>query len=176
MRLITRPITPPLSLLLAALTLCACVEQDPPGLLPIVQYEAPVNCYVDQEVIFDASASYDPDGEVVAWSFDFGDGSPALRGEEPVVSYAWSRPGIYWTSITVIDARGNKATELREIVVSRPEDADYLRCQSDRPFCPPYYSCNPQSFRCALDLIPCDDAQNTCPDDLRCDQGACEAP
>ena len=32
---------------------------------------------VNQEVLFDGSASRDPDGSIAAWVWDFGDGSSA---------------------------------------------------------------------------------------------------
>jgi hypothetical protein len=52
---------------------------------------------------FDGSRSYDPDGRVVGWSWDFGDGY-AAEGE--VVQHAYRRPGTYDVVLTVVDLMG----------------------------------------------------------------------
>lgn len=52
-------------------------------------------------VNFDASASYDPDGSIVDYAWDFGDGSPA--GSGVTTSHEYTDPGLYTVTLTVED-------------------------------------------------------------------------
>ncbi len=61
---------------------------------------SPPNPKVGRTVIFDASSSYDPDGFIICYNWDFGDGSVA-NGVNPTHSY--SSDGIYTVSLTVYD-------------------------------------------------------------------------
>jgi PKD repeat protein len=55
---------------------------------------------VNQEIAFNASISYDIDGEIIHWLWDFGDGS---ADSGPVVRYQYSKPGTYIVKLTVRD-------------------------------------------------------------------------
>ena len=57
----------------------------------------------EDQVSFDGSASYDPDGDALAYAWDFGDGSSGT-GAQPTHTYA--ADGTYTVSLTVTDARG----------------------------------------------------------------------
>ncbi len=178
--------TPLLLLLGVSATLMACVDPIEPGQLPQVSYTAPINAYANQTVIFDASASSDPEGPLAAYGFDFGDGTPALRITEPIVTHTYSRPGRYLTRVTVIDVVGNKFTELREISIVSRDQLDFLVCSAERPYCPPFYLCDPMAQRCQTDIDGdgiataededepgcTDDAQ--CPGDLICRESLCQ--
>lgn len=121
------------------------------GEAPVLEYRSPINAYAGQEVIFDASASYDPDGEIAWYSFDFGDGAQASRSPEPVASHTWSEAGRYTTRVTVIDDAGGKASEFREILIVERGTVAGLRCQESRPWCPAYLVCEQDTFRCVSD-------------------------
>jgi len=71
------------------------------------------------EVTFDGSKSSDPDGAVVAWTWDFGDGASGGGVRD---THVYSTPGVYAAWLTVTDSRGATATEAVEITVgeSRP--------------------------------------------------------
>jgi PKD repeat protein len=56
-----------------------------------------------EEVTLDASASYDPDGEVASWFWTLPDGSTS---EEPVVKVTLEQLGVYPTTLTVKDNEG----------------------------------------------------------------------
>jgi len=54
-------------------------------------------------VRFDASGSYDPDGSIVKYIWDFGDGA---SGTGKIVAHTYSRAGTYTVRLTVQDDRG----------------------------------------------------------------------
>lgn len=68
---------------------------------------------------FDASRSFDPDGDVVAYEWDFDDGS---REFEPIVSHRFTQPGAYVVTLTVTDDRGitGQATQVIAVGIATP--------------------------------------------------------
>jgi len=64
--------------------------------------------YVDEEVTFDASSSSDPDGSIVSYEWDFGDGSTD-SGE--TVTHKYSEQRDYTVILTVTDNDGAKDTD-----------------------------------------------------------------
>lgn len=64
--------------------------------------------YVDEEVTFDASASSDPDGSIVSYEWDYGDGSTG-SGETETHKYSEQRD--YTVILTVTDNDGAKDTD-----------------------------------------------------------------
>ena len=55
---------------------------------------------VGEEITFDGSKSFDTDGTIIKWYWDFGDGTSGI-GE--VANHVYSNPGIYDVILTVID-------------------------------------------------------------------------
>jgi len=71
-----------------------------------------------------AAASVDPDGEIVTYMWEFGDGAMA---EGPDVQYAWTTPGVKTVALTVTDNSGTpSATQSTQmaVVVSAAPTAD----------------------------------------------------
>lgn len=58
-------------------------------------------------VEFDASESYDPDGYIRSYEWDFGDSS---RGKGPKVTHTYRVAGTYTATLTITDNRGAQAT------------------------------------------------------------------
>ena len=56
-------------------------------------------------VSFDASSSYDPDGYIVNYTWEFGDGN-ATTESDPIKTYSYSSPGCYQVNLTVTDNDG----------------------------------------------------------------------
>ncbi len=77
----------------------------------------------DEEVVFDGSGSADPDGEIVAWRWDFGD---FTQGEGEVVRHVYdedSPPEGYRLTLTVVDSDGAEARDVATVVVrERPDN------------------------------------------------------
>ena len=72
--------------------------------LPDALFEyTPVKVFVNQNVNLNASLSYDPDGNIVAYNWDFGDGTNA-SGE--IVNHIYSSEGVYLVTLTVKDDTG----------------------------------------------------------------------
>lgn len=63
-------------------------------------------------VSFDCAGSRDPDGRIVAYHWDFGDGT-TLETDEPRAVHAYASPGAYPFELTAIDDLGLSATLLR---------------------------------------------------------------
>lgn len=77
---------------------------------------SPENPKAGQQVTFDASDSFDFDGEVVSYVWDFtGDGKPDASGE--TVTYTFPAPGAYDVTLTVTDNDGNTDSLTATIVV-----------------------------------------------------------
>ncbi len=73
------------------------------------------------EVTFDGSASSDPDGEALAFQWDFGDGTPAAVGAAPA-PHSYTTPGQYTAVLTVADLEGETATASAVITVRAAVD------------------------------------------------------
>jgi PKD repeat protein len=75
---------------------------------------SPTFPYVGQTVTFDASDSSDPDGTIVSYEWDFGDGS---TGADVLTSHTYESAGIFNVTLTVTDDLGATDTLQQEITV-----------------------------------------------------------
>ena len=69
---------------------------------------------IGQEILFDASASYDPDNDTLTYTWSFGDGSTASGVK---VRHSYSNIGTYIVSLTVRDGKGGEDTIYQTIEV-----------------------------------------------------------
>lgn len=69
------------------------------------------------EVTFDASASSDPDGSLVSYSWEFGDGGTATGVR---VTHTFDGAGVYEVELTVKDDRDGEATASDGVTVASP--------------------------------------------------------
>ena len=75
-----------------------------PNVLPVARATvSPGSGVLPTTFQFDGSASVDPDGILVDWAWDFGDGTPASG---PVVSHRYSARGSYTATLSVTDEDG----------------------------------------------------------------------
>jgi PKD repeat protein len=84
---------------------------------PVAAFQfGPPNPKVGDIVLFDASASFDPDGNIVSYEWDWGDGD--VHGFGRNQDHNFSAPGTYFVTLTVTDNVGIKSTATRAVVVS----------------------------------------------------------
>jgi len=77
----------------------------------------PENPLPGQTITFDASSSYDPDGEITSYKWDFGDGW-SFESETGTVTHSYSSAGDYTVTLTVRDNDGAINTSTMTIRVS----------------------------------------------------------
>ena len=77
----------------------------------------PANPVVDQEATFDASTSYDLDGEIVSYVWNFGDGS---TGEGKAIIHSYVTEGNYRVELTVFDNDGKSSSTSETVTVVKP--------------------------------------------------------
>jgi subtilisin family serine protease/PKD repeat protein len=80
-----------------------------------VEY-SPLDPYVGEAVTFNASTSYDPDGTIVDYVWDFGDGTVE---HGVVITHVYEKGGTYTMSCTATDNDGLNTTLKMEITVQR---------------------------------------------------------
>jgi len=72
-----------------------------------------------EQVTFDASSSYDPDGSIVCYEWDWnGDGYFEDFSESPIQSFWWIESGEYHVHLRVVDNRGDAANNSTYISVA----------------------------------------------------------
>jgi len=80
--------------------------------------ENPTIAFTDEIIHFDASSSNDPDGSVISYFWDFGDGTDATG---VTVNHAYEDDGVYTVTLTVTDDDGETASKSAvETVSNRP--------------------------------------------------------
>ncbi len=82
-------------------------------------YAAPTSGPSPLSVTFDGLTSYDPNGTIVSYSWNFGDGETAA-GE--VVTHIYTATGTFRASLTVTDDEGNSGSAFEDILVGESTD------------------------------------------------------
>ena len=82
----------------------------------------PTSGTVPLTVQFDSSGSYDPDtapppDTIASYTFDFGDGSPAVTQSTPTISHTYNAAGNYAATLSVTDSRGATSTNTAEVTI-----------------------------------------------------------
>ncbi len=93
---------------------------------PVINAGGPYTGKVGIPVIFDASRSYDPDGDLLTYEWNFGDGSIGHGAKQ---SHTYDKEGTYTVKITITDSEGNYDTKTMEVVItdgSKPLGEDEL--------------------------------------------------
>ncbi len=94
---------------------------------PVANANGPYNGTVSVPVTFNGTGSNDPDGTIVGFDWDFGDGTVAVDAG-PTPSHTYSADGSYTVTLTVTDDAGASATDATTAnigaVVNQPPTAD----------------------------------------------------
>ena len=69
---------------------------------------------VPLEISFNASSSYDPDGNIISYTWDFKDGN---TGSGETLNHTFSSIGSYKVELTVTDNKGATASAIKTIIV-----------------------------------------------------------
>jgi len=86
---------------------------------PVASFTAiPTSGVVPLEVFFDASVSYDPDGNIVSYAWDFKDGN---TGSGETINHTFSSTGNYNVKLTVTDNEGATDSTTKTITVTESE-------------------------------------------------------
>lgn len=75
--------------------------------------------FVNSEIIFSGSLSYDPDGYIVSWGWGFGDENVS-DGE--IVNHSYSSVGEYTVILTITDNNGSTNISQKSIYIIKPSD------------------------------------------------------
>ena len=87
---------------------------------PIAMLEAtPKLVPLGTAVTLDASGSSDPDGDIIGYRWNFGDGQTA-QSVESSVRYAYPRAGHFLAEVRVMDSRGEESQAVQQVAVLRP--------------------------------------------------------
>jgi PKD repeat protein len=68
----------------------------------IFTWDPPEPIY-NQPATFNASKSYDTDGIIIKYAWNFGDGTPIVEETDPIVTHVFTAPGNYTVTLTVTD-------------------------------------------------------------------------
>jgi len=91
---------------------------------PVASFtESAETVYTEEVIVFNASESYDPDGNITSYFWDFGDGT---NGTGAVVEHAYADDGVYNVTLTVTDDLGATDTATAtKTVLNRPPTASF---------------------------------------------------
>ncbi|MBI4699905.1 MAG: PKD domain-containing protein [Deltaproteobacteria bacterium] len=81
---------------------------------PSAAFTAAAIARIKEPVSFDASGSSDPDGTIVKYAWDFGDGN---NGSGPSLSHAFEKPGPYEVKLTVTDNDEAESSTTRSVEI-----------------------------------------------------------
>ncbi|MEM3579656.1 MAG: PKD domain-containing protein [Candidatus Bathyarchaeia archaeon] len=70
-----------------------------------------------ETVTFDASVSTPDGGTIVSYAWDFGDGTPIIETDQPVITHVYASAGDYPVTLNVTDSEGRWDTETKIITV-----------------------------------------------------------
>lgn len=103
----------------ARMIVAADLLDSTPNTPPVASAGGPYTGQTGSPVAFDASASNDPDGSIVQYDWDFGDGTVVTNaGATP--SHTYAAAGTFTASVTVTDNRGATNTATAQVTITQP--------------------------------------------------------
>ena len=101
------------------------IVEPPENLPPVAKIHTQMGSVfeLDEPARFSTLGSYDPDGEIVRYHWDLGDGSRRIS-DRRLIEHTFGASGIYTVTLTVIDDGGKSAVDTLAIRISRAADAE----------------------------------------------------
>jgi len=87
---------------------------------PVADAGVDLTAIEDETVQFDASGSYDPDGMIISYHWDFGD---ETTGSGSLITHVYSTAGSYTATLTITDDDDATATASLVVTVQSPSEA-----------------------------------------------------
>src|SRR5207249_3028595 len=95
--------------------------------LPVASLSAsPTQGTAPLTVSFDGSASTDPDGSVVSYTFSFGDGSADVTQSSPTIQHTYNNAGDYFATLTVKDNTGANSSNIASVEIKAETAPDLV--------------------------------------------------
>jgi hypothetical protein len=102
-------------------TLTVMISQaEPQGYPPVGSFNLPEDATVNHTMVFDASSSYDPDGMIQSYIWDFGDGTTESGA---IVVHTYNIAGNYTVTLTVLDNAGMSMNYTQMVHITDPSQA-----------------------------------------------------
>ena len=126
------------------------------ALPPVADAGGPYGGDVGAIISFDGSASNDPDGNIVSWEWEFGDGA---TGTGPMPTHTYNEPGRYLVQLTVTSDQGEPNSSLTNADIGPVNLRGIVANEGSIPLCALVlasgqfvFSCNPNGPYSLLDL------------------------
>ena len=95
------------------------VKLEKAGPVPVASFTySPDYPCIDQQILFDASISYDPDGNIINYLWNFQDGNTSNTTEE-IIIHSYASEGQYHVNLTVIDNDKLINSSSRDIIIRK---------------------------------------------------------
>ena len=89
-----------------------------PNYPPVADASAePYIGFIQEPITLNGTKSYDPDGKIDEWNWDYGDGT---TGKQELSTHSYSTPGTYSVILTVKDSRGATDSDETLVIISQP--------------------------------------------------------
>ncbi|MCP4344360.1 MAG: PKD domain-containing protein [Desulfobacterales bacterium] len=94
---------------------------------PVARAGTSVVTHAGAEVIFNGESSFDPDGSITSYKWDFGDETASATSSKPKEVHSYSEPGRYTATLAVKDNSGlpgGVGSDTVDVIVNFPPTAD----------------------------------------------------
>jgi hypothetical protein len=81
---------------------------------------SPISPNDNEKITFDASLSQDPDGKIISYQWDFGNGE-IITKKSSMISNKYKDPGQYLVKLTVTDNKGASSSITKPIIIECPK-------------------------------------------------------
>ena len=97
-------------------TTTATITGGGPNDPPVANAGPDVNAMVREDITFDGTGSYDPDGDTITYLWAFGDNK---TGSGPIVVHDYKKPGTYDVTLTVTDDLGAQGQDTAIAIITK---------------------------------------------------------